>query len=141
MTAKQDNLTAAMAELEHAVADWEAGRGAEPAWRLDRTLASLEQVVREHDQSLDRGGEVVDVESPRIPSPTVDRQVESLHHELHRLLEEAHLLRGRLAGGPAPATGRLRDWVRQLLEALGRYDEQEARVIQEALNTDVGAGE
>jgi hypothetical protein len=141
MTAQPDNLTAAVAELEQAAADWEAGRGSEPAWRLERALAVVELALREHQQSLDPDGQVVEVDSPRIPSPTVDRQVEGLHHELHALLGEIRSLREQLAAGPAPPTGRLREWVRQLLAALSHYGEEEARVIQEALNTDVGAGD
>jgi hypothetical protein len=131
-------LVEAVRGLEQAL----AGGGDLPR-RLGPALVAVEQAVRQHERVLDADGpRVVDIESPRIPSPIVTREVGKLHGELEELLGEARALRDRLSGGgPAPDPARLRERVRRLLEALARFDEQEARVIQETVNTDIGAGD
>jgi hypothetical protein len=137
-----DNLVSAVADLEQALAN-RSSRAAGRNQRLDQALAALEQAVRRHREALDPGdGRVVDVESPRLPSPTVTRQLGALHRELDQLLRDAGALRDRLSGGAAAAdVGPLRTQVRQLLQSLGRYNEDEARVIQDSVNTDIGAGD
>jgi hypothetical protein len=146
MTAQRDNLVAAVAQLEKALAGPDAGPDAGPEasrQRLDAALAALVQAVDEHGRALDAGeGRVVDVESPRLPSPTVDRQVGQLHRELQELRGEAAAVRDRLAAGAAtPDFGPLRGRVRRLLECLQRYNQDEARVILDSVTTDIGAGD
>jgi hypothetical protein len=72
----------------------------------------------------------------------VTRQVDQLHRELDELHREASALRGRVAGsGPAPDVGPLCARARRLLDCLGKYNEEEARVILDSINTDIGAGD
>jgi hypothetical protein len=72
----------------------------------------------------------------------VTRQVHGLHRELEELQAEARALRDSLSGGAAPPDfGPLRARARRLLESLGRYNEDEARVILDSINTDIGAGD
>jgi hypothetical protein len=135
MTAERDNLVEAVRGLEQVLAD-----GGDLSRRLGHALAAVEQAVRRHQQALEADGpRVVDIESPRIPSPVVTREVGKLHGELEDLLGEARALHDRLSGGPAPDPVKLRERARRLLEALAHYDEEEARVIQETVNTDIGA--
>ncbi len=137
MPAKQDNLWAAVKELERVLDQGSAGP--ERARQLDRALAAVEQAVRLHAESLDAsGGDLIDVEGPRIPSPTVTREVGELRRELDDVLDEVGALRDRLASGGADF-GPFRQRARRLAESLEKYDEEEARVIQETINTDIGS--
>jgi hypothetical protein len=138
MAAQRDNLAAAVRELGQILA------GGENLYqRLGPALAAVEEAVGQHEKVLEADGpRVVDIESPRIPSPVVTRQVGKLQAELEGLRSEVRALRQRLTGGErTPDVGRLRERARQLLAGLGRYDEEEAQVIQETVNTDVGAGD
>jgi hypothetical protein len=144
MKAMRDNILAAVSELERTLDEGDAGRGPDRPRRLGRALAGVEQAVRLHAESLDAsGGNLIDVESPRIPSPWVTREVGGLRQELDELLDEVSALREKLsaAGTEVPDFGPFRQRARRLVTSLERYEEEEARVIQEAINTDVGAGE
>jgi hypothetical protein len=138
MAAQRDNLAAAVRGLGQIL---DGGENLDQ--RLGPALAAVEEAVAQHEKVLAADGpRVVDIESPRIPSPVVTRQVDKLHAELEGLRSEVHALRQRMTGGEkAPDVACLRERARQLLEALGRYDEEEAQVIQETVNTDVGAGD
>jgi hypothetical protein len=139
MPAKPDNLYAAVDELERVLDQAEAGGGPERVRQLDRALAAVEQAVRLHAEALDAsGGDLIDIEGPRIPSPTVTREVGKLRRELDEVLGEVGALRGRLPAGGADF-GPIRRRARLLAESLEKYDEEEARVIQETVNTDIGS--
>ncbi len=142
MKVMRDNILAAVGDLERTLDEAEVGPDRQQ--RLEHALAAVEQAVRRHAESLDAsGGNLVDIDSPRIPSPTVTREVGGLRQELEGLLDEVSALREKLSasGASAPDFGPYRQRARHLAAALERYDEEEARVIQEAVNTDVGAGE
>jgi hypothetical protein len=139
MKAKRENLVAAAAALERARAGADAG--VDPNGRLARTLDVVAQAVRRHAEHLQTPeGGVVDVDSPRVPSPWLDRRVEHLHDELNALLQEVGTLRAQLRWHAAdldPILSR----AGVVAEALRRYDEDEAELIQESINTEVGAGD
>jgi hypothetical protein len=146
MTVKRDDLVAATDELEQALDASKGGRESGQDRRIGAALARVERAIREHAQTLEAdGGGVVDIESPRVPSPAVDRQVDGLRSELDDLRREAGALRSRLTGGEAgeriPELSPFRQRVRRLVDSLCRYEEEEARVILESINTDVGAGD
>jgi hypothetical protein len=139
MRAKRDNLLAAVDELERVLDQGDGGRGPDRVRQLDRALAAVEQAVRLHAESLDAsGGNLIDVEGPRIPSPTVTREVGELRRELDGVLDEVAALRDRLSAAGTDF-GPFRRRARLLAESLERYDEEEARVIQETINTDIGS--
>jgi hypothetical protein len=89
---------------------------------------------------------VADLDRPLIPSPGVDRHTADLRRELEELLKETASLRARVRGA-APGDGHavdltsFRDRVARLVEALGRYEEKEVALIQQAVCTDIGAGD
>jgi hypothetical protein len=149
MKAKRDALLTAMAELERALAEHSGGR--ERAWaeRVDRALAAVAQAVQRHHATLQApGGGVVDVASGRVPSPGVDRQLAALYEELEGVLGEATALRARLQRALASAAaGEVLDFAlfrrraTALLEALGRYEAEEADLILDSVTTDIGAGD
>jgi hypothetical protein len=64
--------------------------------------------------------------------------VGELRRELDAVLDEISGLRDRLSSGAA-AFDPFRQRARRLAETLERYDEEEARVIQETVNTDIGS--
>jgi hypothetical protein len=141
MKAMRDNILAAVNELERTLDVGDAGRGPERSGRLDRALATVEEAVRLHAEALDAsGGNLIDVEGPRIPSPTVTREVGGLRQELDEMLDEVSALREKLAGGAAgPDFGPCRQRARRLAESLEHYEEEEARVILDTINTDIGS--
>jgi hypothetical protein len=111
---------------------------------LDRALRDVEEAAREHGLALDPvSGKVVDVDRPLIPSPGLARHAAWLRQDLGELVGEAAVLRSRLATAAAtPAEReRLRQQARALLDALERFGEEEVRLIQESVNTDIGAGD
>jgi hypothetical protein len=138
MTVQIGNLAAAVTELEQALDD-----GApDPSQRLEGALAGLEQAAREHALLLDPvHGKLIDVDRPLIPSPGLARHECGLRQELGEVVADAAALRERLAEAAGPDLGRLRERARQLAEALDHFNEQEARLIQDSVITDIGAGD
>ena len=130
-------------------------------------IESLESFLRrQHAATLEApDGRVVDVDSARLPSPTMSRRAAKLHEELDRFLDETRALRTKVRGvapgqgsadNPsalagaltvAPEAGAIPDfgvfWTRaqELLNALNRYEEQEANLILDSVTTDIGAGD
>jgi hypothetical protein len=165
MPAKRDNIMAAIDQLEQVVNECTVA-GIGDSGGLARALAQVEDTVRRHAVTLaPADGDLVDVESPRLPSPVMSRRTDNLREELHDLLHEARALRdgvqknavpsemaqhpetpaGALAA--APEAGAAPDFAlfcrraRELVEHLERYENQEAAVILDAVDTDIGAGD
>ncbi|HEV3255500.1 MAG TPA: hypothetical protein VG013_01345 [Gemmataceae bacterium] len=166
MPAKTDVLSPALDRLERALAERGAGRERDWVERVDQALAAVEQGVRQHAATLEApDGRVVDVDSPRLPSPTVSRRAAKLHQELDGFLVETRALRAKVRGASqglgiavspsglagalavAPEAGAIPDFsvfckrAKELLEALNHYEEEEADLILEAVTTDIGAGD
>jgi hypothetical protein len=164
MRAKNDTLEKAMGELERALAEEAVGREADWAGRVDQVLAGIEAAVQQRAANLEPpDGKVVEVDRPRLPSPTVSRRAAGLRQELAGVLAEAQALRARVRGavqafgvpvqpaglagalpvapeaGAIPDFGVFRQRVRELLTALAQYEEEEARLILESVTTDIGA--
>jgi hypothetical protein len=141
MRATRDNILAAVKELERTLDEGDTGRDADRARRLASALDAVEEAVRRHAEELDAsGGNLIDVEGPRIPSPTLTREVGELRQELDALLDEVSALRDRLAaGGAGTDFGPFRHRARRLAASLEHYDEEEARVILDTINTDIGS--
>jgi hypothetical protein len=141
MSAKTDNLVAAVAELEHVLDETAGARGPDQSARLGHALGALEEAARRHARVLHQpDGLVGAVDRPRLPSPAVDRETAHLAQELDQLLHDIRELRGR-----APQTGAdhaaLFRRARQLAEALERFEAREAHLILESINLDLGAGD
>jgi ABC-type transporter Mla subunit MlaD len=149
MRARKETLSAAVTNLEQAL------RGAAPwsrAWALlvEQALTSVEQAVRRQDTFLAAtDGNVVDVESGLANSPGMERRLAHLHEELAGFLGEVDTLRKRvqrvLEGGaaevpPSPFDNFHRR-AEALLDALQGYEQEEAQLIQESVNTDIGGGD
>jgi hypothetical protein len=141
MKAMRDDILAAVHELEKVLNECDASRGPDRPGRLGRALVAVEQAVRLHAEGLDASdGNLIDVEGPRVPSPTVTREVGGLRQELDELLDEATALREKLTGeGAGPDVGRFRQRARRLVESLERYEQEEANVILDTVNTDIGS--
>lgn len=161
MRIKRNDLQAAVERLEHALSE----PGADHAARLREPLARLEDVVWQKIAALKPAdGKLIDVDRPRLPSPAVDRRADKLCTELEKFLEEVRALRGKArqtaAAAPVsdPATlagalpvapeagadadlGVLLQRARQLLQDMEHYEAQEAELIYDSVNTDIGAGD
>jgi hypothetical protein len=151
MWVNKKTLAAAVANLERALGEDGGRAGRVWAARVDQALFGIEQALHRHDATLEpRDGAVVDVESGQAPSPGLDRRIARLHEELAGCLAEAGALRARVRKvleGPAPdglGPGTFDAFRRRagaLLDALGRYEREEAHVILETTTTDIGAGD
>jgi hypothetical protein len=165
MAAKKQSLARAAGGLKQVLAGDAAGQGQAWVRRVDQALETVEQAVRHHRATLsDAEGRVVDVDSSLNPSPGVARRADGLRQELDALVNQATMLRGKLksihppteatdstnAAGAlpvAPEVGDATDFsvfcerAEQLLEGLGRYDEEEAALIEDSVTMDLGAGD
>lgn len=150
MSMNRNDLPAAIDQLERALSARAGAR--EPGWRtaVDQALAGLEQTVRHHARTLmPDDGKLIDVDRPRIPSPGVSRKAGELHGELCRFMDESRALRARLNASIAAGTANSGDpdlntflrRAKQLVEALQRYEDEEAHLILDSVNTDIGAGD
>jgi hypothetical protein len=165
MPAKADNLMAAIVDLER-VLDGTAADERGRTTDLDRALAGLEEAVRRHADAL-RGPEglVGNVDRPRIPSPAVDRHTERLRQVLAQILRHIQGLRVKaraegqdpaVSGDPATLAGALPvapeaaaladhgvlvQRARQLARALERFENEEADLMLDSVNMDIGAGD
>ena len=142
----QQKLLEAMNRLQKATAESVADR--EPAWRqqVEDMLAQLEDAVPRHAQEIAAtDGELVDVDRPLIPSPTLQHRGAHLGQELDRLLEETRSLRRELQDPASlvnePDSKRFCQRAHQLVQDLERCESQEAALIQESVTTDIGAGD
>jgi hypothetical protein len=149
MKAKKHAFLTAAAELKQALALDSTGRERDWAERVDRALAALVAAVQRHHATLQApSGGVVDVDNGRVPSPAVDRRLSVLYEELEGVLGEAAALRARLQRVLTSATaGELPDFTlcrrraEELLDALDRYEADEADLILDSVTTDIGAGD
>ena len=164
MSAEKQSLAKAVGGLKQVLAGNVAAQG--PTWtgRVDQALDAVEQAIRQHRDTLsDAQGRVVDVDSSLNPSPGVARRADGLRQDLDNLLNQAAKLRGKLktihpaaATDPSTAAGALPvapevgdatdfsvfcERAEQLLEGLGRYDEEEAELIEDSVTMDLGAGD
>ena len=164
MSAKKQSLARAVEGLKQVLAGDAAGQGEAWVRRVDQALDAVELAVRQHRATLsDDEGRIVDVNTSLNPSPGVARRADGLRQELDNLLNQAAKLRGKLktihpaaATDPSTAAGALPvapevgdatdfsvfcERAEQLLEGLGRYDEEEAELIEDSVTMDLGAGD
>ncbi len=162
MVARTDNLMTAILELERVLGSQGQGQGAD----LNRALARLEEAARRHAAALgEPDGLIGPMDRPRIPSPGLDRSTRHLREQLVHILEAIRGLRTKaraqgqapavnpdpatLAGAlpVAPEAGAVADHgalilrARQLAQTLEDFENREADVVLETVNTDVGAGD
>jgi len=166
MPTKSDALSASVEGLERALAERSTSPERDWAERVDQALAAVEQAVRQRSATLEApDGRLVDIEGPRLPSPTVSRRAGKLHQELDGFLDETRALRAKLRGSAqapgtvvtpsgqagalalSPEAGAVADFgvfckrARELLDALGHYEQEEADLILDTVTTDIGAGD
>ena len=149
MKAKKHAFLTAVAELKQALAEDSTGRERDWAERVDRALAGIVGAVQRHNATLlAPSGGVVDVASGQVPSPGVDRRLAVLYEELEGMLGEAAALRARLqrvltsaTAGELPDCTLCRCRAAELLDALDRYETDEADLILDSVTTDIGAGD
>jgi hypothetical protein len=166
MAKKSDALLTAAEKLQRALAADVAGQERDWADRVARALTQLADAIGQRAATWKSPeGKVVDVESPRLPSPTVARRGSELRRDLDGFLEQARTLQtdvrhvartfgggadvANLAGalpvapeaGAVPDFGVFRQRAEQLVEGVQRYIQQEAGLILESVNIDVGAGD
>jgi hypothetical protein len=166
MARKPDTLLNAAEKLQRTLAADVAGQERDWAERADQALTQLAAAISQRAATWrSPEGKVVDVESPRLPSPIVARRGSELRRDLDGLLEQAISLQtdvrsaarafssagdvsdlaGALPVAPevsaVPNFGVFRQRAEQLVEGIRRYIEQEAGLILETVNTDVGAGD
>jgi len=141
MTINADPIMSAVENLERALTETPDGRAEMWAAEVDRALSDIRRSVKERDAELKtRGGQLVDVDRPLLPSPTMDRHVNDLRHELDGVLEEVASLRLQARNGN-PELGAFRQRAQRLLTILRSFEQQEGALIQEAVNTDIGGGD
>ena len=141
-TTMKDPLVSAVENLERTLAEKEAGLDEDWTARLDRFMAEIKQAARQRDAVLNASdGKLVDVESPLLPSPGMDRLTDKLHDELADILEEVASVRSEVqgkAGTFTPKLSAIHGRVARLLETLKHYERDETAVVQETVNTDIG---
>src|SRR2546425_8038373 len=105
MRAKRRSLAAAVAELKRAFSQDVGLNQRDWADRVDRALGVLTQAVRLHDANLESSdGGLVEIDSARSPSGTMQRQVGRLHQGLEDCLREARALRASVEAARASAS-------------------------------------
>jgi hypothetical protein len=144
MAARSDHLRAAVQELKRVLTERTARGGCQRTAELDRALATLEDAMRKHVGTLNAPDALIPVpELPRLPSPTVDRRAGQLGAELEQFLRELRELREQAPppGQDATDYGALYERAWQLADDLAGFEQKEASLILETVNTDLGAGE
>ncbi len=160
---REDVLMRPLERLEQALAVKCPGRESEWSNTVTTTLADIEQALRLHGATVEGSdGLFAQVDLTR---PTLARQVSELRREHRDLLRQAHALQERLeiaalafdgllqsaaetsplpkpAGETSvPDFGALRLEASQLLAALHHHLDEEAKLILESVNTDIGVGD
>jgi hypothetical protein len=150
MQVPRHSLLAALTELKRALPACDSGTPQEWAPRIMQALARLEQAVRRKEATLEApGGELIDIDRGQIPSPGLDRHVDDIREELSALYHEASDLRRGLQHaleeaphGLSPEVNEdFRASVAALAKGLERCEQEEARLVLETVNTDIGAGD
>ncbi|HZU36769.1 MAG TPA: hypothetical protein VFA18_12700 [Gemmataceae bacterium] len=142
----QQKLLHAMAELEKATANPVTGSGQAWSQYVDKVLAELEDALRRHAQEIaGADGQLVAVDRPLIPSPTLQHRGAHLAEELHSILGQTQSLRREFRELAPVANQPQRELfcqrARQLVQDLERCESQEADLIQDSVTTDIGAGD
>ena len=141
MSVQRDSVHAAVEDLERALVKEPHRSAADWADQMDQAFVAVKRAVRERDADLKTsGGQLVDVASARMPSPTVDRQAGDLCHELEGVLDEVAALEAEVGGGTGDLSA-VHNRIARLLRALRRFERAEADVVQDAVNTDIGGGD
>jgi hypothetical protein len=166
MAKKTDTLLTAGEKLERVLAADVAGQERDWSDRVDRALNQVVAAIHQRAATWQSPeGKVVEVESPRLPSPTVARRGSELRRDLDGLLDQAKALQtdvrsvartfvrgadvSNLAGalpvapeaGAVPDFGVFRQRAEELVEGIRRYIHQETELILESVNIEVGAGD
>jgi len=151
MRTKKETLSAAVANLERILVVDPTNRPQAWAARLEQALSAVEQGIRRQEGVLESPYDsLVAVSGGQAPSPGMDRRVNGLHDDLEGLLKETSYLRKQLHGAlhgssrREPETAAFNELgyrAATLLDALGRYEEEEAWLILENATTDLGAGD
>jgi hypothetical protein len=156
MATKQYQLAASVDQLEEALASPAAGDEKRWSTLVDRALAEVQEAAHQHAAELTTPGTLlVEVDRPLLPSPGVDRRAGALHDELEGFVQEVRALRQGLRGlmpicrnstevqevGPTVDLGAVCRRARTLVRTLEHFEEEEAALILDSVNTDVGAGD
>jgi len=161
--ATEDVLVRPLERLEQALEMKFPGHESEWSENIRTTLANLEQALRLHGAGVEGpDGLFSKVDLTR---PTLARQVSELRREHRELLQQAHALQGRVQTAaqafdssmqpltesnslPKPAGdtgvpdfGVIRQEASQLVAVLHRHLDDEARLILDSVNTDIGVGD
>lgn len=136
MTAQKDPIGIVIEKLEKIAANVER----QPGWAgdLDQLLSTAEQELRQRKAPLKADGKLVDVEAPRMPSPTIARRTVGLRKELSVLIQETEELRTRLKTDDADD---VREQIHALAGSLQDYIDDEARLVLKSVNTDIGGND
>jgi hypothetical protein len=132
MSVKTDPLGNVVEQLQQCAA------GADAAC-IETVLANAETVLRQRKAPLRPvDGKLVEVERPRIPSPTLDRRASGLRKDVDDLLRETQELRTRAAtADPAAMLQR----IHELAEAIQSFIDHEAKLVLQSVNTDIGGND
>lgn len=118
-----------------------AGVAAGSTAPLDQALADLAQAIQKHRDSLKSPeGKIVEVDSPRLPSPVVARRTRNLRQEMDDLLNRVRTLRAKVTS-QTPDLTLLRPDADRIVKDLKSFGDDEAELILDAVNTDIGAGD
>jgi len=132
MTVTSDVLGTALERLQNAA-------GADRVADIEAALAETEQILRDRKQPLrPADGKLVEVERPRLPSATVDRRAARLRKTVDDLLRETQALR---AEAPTADPESLRRRTRELADSLQEFVDQEAKLVLQSVNTDIGGAD
>jgi len=160
---REDVLVPPLERLEQALEMKYPGNESEWSESITMALANIEQAIRLHGTAVEGpDGLFSKVELTR---PTLARQVSELRREHREFLQQSRSLQGRLqtasqafdsrpqpltesnslpkpAGEtPVPDFGALRHEASQLVGALHRHLDDEAKLILDSVNTDIGVGD
>src|SRR5262249_21329532 len=124
MNATTDPIVSALEGLERTPAQHPAREKENSIALPDGCPAGMRRGVRQRAAALKSDeGKLVDVESPLLPSPAMDRLTDRLREELGEILDEVASLRSeiRRQGGAAPRIGAVRARLAHLLATLQHY--------------------
>jgi hypothetical protein len=142
MNVTTDPIEFAVDSLERTLAKREVGPKQGWTAQLDHIMVGIKQAARQRDATLNSGeGNLVDVDSPLLPSPGMDRLTDRLHDELASILEEVASVRSEVQSKAVSVTPKLSaiyDRVARLLETLKHYERDETAAVLEIVNRDIG---
>ncbi|GIW82178.1 MAG: hypothetical protein KatS3mg105_3985 [Gemmatales bacterium] len=134
-----DTLLKAMEKLQAALSAAASGREAQWAKRVEKELRAVHDLLRAHVQQAERtDGLLATIDLTR---PTLMRRVEALKAAHQEMTKEAAELLQEIGKDRQQDVAYLRQRIAGLLQKIHHHHADEADIIFETFQTDIGAGD